>query len=229
MPAAPSRAIVNPAFAIADDFLTHREHLGLWEALQGALASPAGTQDWNRTFQLMDGEDLATSRARQAVLRDGTPGTSPGPPALRLFGEKLSALMTGDRAPLPVAPWTGFSASAWIYRAGSGLEWHGDTGRLAAYIYYIHPAWRSSWGGELLVAAQEDGSSGAPSAPGDSRHAVEAVCTTGGAFIYPRPNRLVLLRGGVLHCVKKVESAAGAAFRASVSGFFFDTGSGNAV
>jgi hypothetical protein len=44
-------------------------------------------------------------------------------------------------------------------------------------------------------------------------------------FLSPRPNRLVLLRGGVRHCIKKVESAAGNAFRASVSGFFLDTAS----
>jgi hypothetical protein len=60
-------------------------------------------------------------------------------------------------------------------------------------------------------------------APGDPKSRVEPVSETGGVFIYPRPNRLVLLRGGILHCVKKVERAAGEAFRASVSGFFFNT------
>ena len=123
--------------------------------------------------------------------------------------------------------WTGFSASTWIYRPGFGLEWHSDTGWLAGYIYYLHPVWRSSWGGELLVAAPGTSSSDAAPATASrsehSRGAVETVCQTGGAFIYPRPNRLVLLRGGTLHCVKKVESAAGKAFRASLSGFFFNT------
>ncbi|MEJ1967453.1 MAG: 2OG-Fe(II) oxygenase [Rhizomicrobium sp.] len=202
----------------------------MWDAFRQAVIPPADTREWNRTYQLMDGEDVVNSKfgVRKPALRDGTPGASPGPSAMRVFGEKLSALVIGDRAPLSIAPWTGFSASAWIYRAGAGLEWHADTGRPAAYIYYVHPAWRASWGGELLVAADAPSSSGvadaAPSRSDDSRSAIEAVCTTGGAFIYPRPNRLVLLRGGTLHCVKKVERAAGEAFRASVSGFFFDTG-----
>jgi Rps23 Pro-64 3,4-dihydroxylase Tpa1-like proline 4-hydroxylase len=104
--------------------------------------------------------------------------------------------------PIAIEPWTGFSMSAWIYRPGMGLEWHSDTGWLAGYIYYVHPVWHGSWGGELLVAGDEDASSG--------------------TFINPKPNRLVVLRGGTRHCIKKVESAAGQAFRASVAGFFFN-------
>jgi Rps23 Pro-64 3,4-dihydroxylase Tpa1-like proline 4-hydroxylase len=103
-----------------------------------------------------------------------------------------------------------------------GLEWHSDTGWLGAFVYYVHPVWRSSWGGELLVAADDATPSGiAPAAAADWRRDVETVCRTGGAFICPRPNRLVLLRGGTLHCIKKVESGAGPSFRASLSGFFF--------
>jgi hypothetical protein len=225
---------VNRAYAIADDFLSHREHLDLWDAFQETVVSPADAREWNRVYQLTDGEEPVSSKfqVRKPSLRDGSPNDLPGPAALRVFSEKLSALVTGDRPPIAVEPWTGFSASAWVYRPGAGLEWHSDTGRLAAYIYYMHPAWRSSWGGELLVAADDSSSSGvtaaALSSSDNSRSAVEAVCRTGGVFIYPRPNRLVLLRGGTLHCVKKVESAAGNAVRASVSGFFFNTGSEDA-
>jgi Rps23 Pro-64 3,4-dihydroxylase Tpa1-like proline 4-hydroxylase len=77
----------------------------------------------------------------------------------------------------------------------------------------VHPVWCTSWGGELLVATDDDSSTG-----------IEATCRTGHAFICPQPNRLVLLRGGTRHCIKKVESAAGQAYRASVSGFFFNAG-----
>lgn len=214
---------MNRSYAIADDFLSQQEHLDLWEAFQETSRSPAGTRDWNRVYRLMDGEVPVSSahRARAPSLEDGTVDGSPGPAMLRLFSEKLRTLMAGDAAPISIDPWTGFSQSPWVYRPGAGLEWHSDTGWLGAYIYYMHPLWRSSWGGELLVA---DGDAPPPASDG-SRSAVEAVCRTGGVFIYPRPNRLVLLRGGTLHCIKKVESAAGAALRTSVSGFFFNTDS----
>lgn len=126
--------------------------------------------------------------------------------------------MRRDPSPIAIDPWTCFSQSAWTYHTGAGLEWHSDKGWLAGYIYYAHPTWRSSWGGELLIGANV----GSQPISGDPRNAVEQVCETGGAFVYPRPNRLVLLSGGTLHCVKKVEAAAGDAFRASVSGFFFN-------
>lgn len=217
------------AYAIVDDFLEHQEHLALWDAFQETVRSPADAGDWNRVYQRVDGEPSANLKPELAkpLLRDVTIGGSTGPQALRLFNEKLFALLTGDHPPLSLGAWTGLSLSAWVYRPGAGLEWHSDTGWLAGYIYYMHPVWRSSWGGELLVAASDASSSRAapatPSPAGDSKSDVEAVCRIGGAFIYPRPNRLVFLRGGTLHCVKRVESAAGKAFRASISGFFFNT------
>jgi hypothetical protein len=217
---------MNRAYAVIDDFLEHRDHLDLWDAFQQTALSPDGAGAWNRVYRLMDGEEPAStkSRLREPSLQDGTiAGSPPAPPPLRLFSEKLSILMTGDAPPIAVAPWTGFSQSAWIYRPNTGLEWHSDTGWLAGYIYYAHPAWRSSWGGELLVGTDDTPSVAAPPRSDEPQSAREAVCRTGGVFIYPHPNRLVLLRGGIMHCIKKVESTAGNAFRASVSGFFFNT------
>jgi hypothetical protein len=206
-------------YAVIDDFLAPGEHLALWEAFQRTAAAPAGASEWNRVYRLMDGEEPASSqsRLRHPRLQDGT-NASPAPPALRLFSDTLLKTMMHEPPPIAVPLWTGFTQSAWIYRRDMGLEWHSDTGWLAGYIYYAHPAWRASWGGELLVADNP-----AESGPGETRSVVEAVCESGGVFIYPRPNRLVLLRGGTMHCIKKVESAAGSAFRASVSGFFLNT------
>jgi Rps23 Pro-64 3,4-dihydroxylase Tpa1-like proline 4-hydroxylase len=212
------------AHAIFDDFLLPQEHLNLWDGFRETALSPKDAGEWNRVYQLTDGEDPVSSASRKLSLRDGTAGKSKAPPSLRLFSEKLFALMTGDRQPISFGPWTGFSLSAWTYRPGMGLEWHSDTGWLAGYIYYAHPVWRSSWGGELLVAEDDESASGIAARSDDPRGAVETVCRTGGAFVYPQPNRLVLLRGGALHCIKKVESAAGQAFRASISGFFFNAG-----
>jgi Rps23 Pro-64 3,4-dihydroxylase Tpa1-like proline 4-hydroxylase len=219
---------VSQTWAVVDDFLGVQEHVDLWDAFQETIVSPARAQEWNRVYRRMDGEEIPSSegRPRRASLQDVTVGGSMGPPAVRLFSDRLFALLTGDRPRLSLDPWTGFSLSAWVYRPGAGLEWHSDTGWLAGYIYYMHPVWRSSWGGELLVAADEAQPSltaaATPSPPDEARTA-EWACRAGGAFIYPRPNRLVLLRGGTWHCVKKVESAAGKAFRASLSGFLFST------
>jgi hypothetical protein len=198
--------VVNRTYAVVDNFLSPQEHLALWNAFRDTALSHHDVGAWNRVFQLMDGDDPVSSalQSRRPLLRDGTAGDSPAQPLLPALGEKMSALMLGN--PIAIGPWTGFSMSAWIYRPGMGLEWHGDTGWLAGYIYYVHPVWHASWGGELLVATDDDASTG--------------------TFINPQPNRLVVLRGGTRHCIKKVESAAGQAFRASVSGFFFNSAQG---
>jgi hypothetical protein len=224
---------VSRAYAIIDDFLPQQDHLSLWDAFRPQLHAPESTARWNSFYRLMDGDALANSKCdlRKPSLRDDAADNSQAPSMLRAFGEKLSRLMTGQRPPISVDTWDGFSLSAWVYQPGAGLEWHSDTGRIAAYIYYVHPEWRSSWGGELLIAADRAPSSGAqvaePSRCGDSKEAKESVCETGGVFVYPRPNRLVILRGGIPHCIKKVEGATGKVFRASMSGFFFDMGGAN--
>jgi hypothetical protein len=209
-------------YTVIDDFLAPDDHLALWEAFQRTTVAPTGASEWNRAYRLMDGDEPASSDSwlRNPRLQDGTPDAPPAPPALKRFSDALLKTVTRAPPPIAVPPWTGFSQSAWIYRRDMGLEWHRDTGWLAGYIYYAHPAWRASWGGELLVATVNHP---AESRPAETRSAVEAVCQSGGVFIYPRPNRLVLLLGGTMHCIKKVESAAGSALRASVSGFFFNT------
>ena len=41
-----------------------------------------------------------------------------------------------------------------------------------------------------------------------------------GRLVLPKPNRLVVIKGGTPHCGAKVREAAGNHVRASVSGFF---------
>ena len=41
-----------------------------------------------------------------------------------------------------------------------------------------------------------------------------------GYYIVPKPNRLVIFKNNILHCIKKVENAAGDHVRASITGFF---------
>jgi Rps23 Pro-64 3,4-dihydroxylase Tpa1-like proline 4-hydroxylase len=43
-----------------------------------------------------------------------------------------------------------------------------------------------------------------------------------GTYLMPKPNRLVFLTSGVLHCIKKVERAAGNKVRGTIQGFFQD-------
>jgi len=139
--------------------------------------------------------------------------------------------------------WGGFTLRAFLYPQGAGLSWHLDLGRYSgAYIYYAHPAWNVKWGGELMIADF------VPHPPGstafdphdpttssiyqpderkrcgqhlDNAWENEKLMEMGtGRYIYPKPNRLVIVAPGCAHCINPLTAAAGDNVRATIAGFF---------
>lgn len=122
---------------------------------------------------------------------------------------------------------------------GAGLEWHADTDQVSgAYIFYAHPVWNSSWGGELFVLDGEttmgmdrNSDEGSSSSSHETRGALVGpdFFTTGaeehrlevghGRFFAARPNRLIVINGAVEHRVNPVLPAAGDRYRCSIVGF----------
>jgi len=55
----------------------------------------------------------------------------------------------------------------------------------------------------------------------DNDDATELLMARGiGSYILPKPNRLVVIKGGTPHAIAKVRASAGRHVRASVGGFF---------
>jgi hypothetical protein len=140
--------------------------------------------------------------------------------------------------------WEIFSAMATIYRAGQGLVWHRDSeDNTGSYIYYAHPEWNVEWGGELYLAhtldlpreygvffhrlrALPELSSPPPvCAHLENDDANELLLRGGfGSYVMPKPNRLIVIKGGTPHAIAKVNASAGRNIRASVGGFFKKSG-----
>ncbi|MHA1599502.1 MAG: 2OG-Fe(II) oxygenase [Alphaproteobacteria bacterium] len=136
--------------------------------------------------------------------------------------------------------WGGFTVRAFLYPQGAGLSWHLDLGRYSgAYIYYAHPTWNVKWGGELMVADCEPGSKTFdPHDPTtssiyqpdktkrfgqhlDNAWENEKLLEMGtGRYVFPKPNRLVIVAPGCAHCINPLTSAAGDKVRATITGFF---------
>ncbi len=136
--------------------------------------------------------------------------------------------------------WEIFSAFATIYAAGQGLVWHRDSeDNAGSYVYYAHPRWNVEWGGELLLAHERN----LPREYGvflhrlrptradpkplpwqshfDNDDANELLMERGlGSYVVPKPNRMVVIRGGTPHAIAKIRPSAGRYPRASVGGFF---------
>ncbi|MFJ1618474.1 2OG-Fe(II) oxygenase [Streptomyces sp. NPDC088251] len=140
--------------------------------------------------------------------------------AVDLLVEKI------DKAAETLAPWTGrqgeewdfFTCTPYVYPLGAGLSWHDDArgGKSASYVFYAHEEWAASWGAELLVEGR------------DRRPAADATVSKArgfGNYITPLPNRLVVIRSGTPHTVKRVDVNAGEHVRTSLTGFFYATDS----
>jgi Rps23 Pro-64 3,4-dihydroxylase Tpa1-like proline 4-hydroxylase len=108
------------------------------------------------------------------------------------------------------------------------MSWHADevlyTG---AFSYFVHPEWDAEFGGEFLVydgAIRKKAGAGWKNREYDplSVAILQDAGHTGGRFIEPLPNRMIVIRRGIMHKVAKVSRLAGSHVRASVTGFFLD-------
>jgi 2OG-Fe(II) oxygenase superfamily len=135
------------------------------------------------------------------------------------------------------------TARSFLYPEGTGLSWHEDAvGYTGGYVFYAHPEWNAQWGGELLIAdesarRQETDSDRVvvltrqetglrltkiripPFLDNTSQNA--ALGQRGmGAYVAPKPNRLVVIAAGNPHMIHKVSAAAGDHVRCTIAGFF---------
>lgn len=97
--------------------------------------------------------------------------------------------------------WVGMIASLFRYRKNHGLIWHSDdVNYTGAFIYFVHNTWEINAGGLFLYQRDTETNSD-------------------GGFIFPTPNRAILLRGGVHHGVSQI-STQFTGERLTLSGFF---------
>lgn len=135
--------------------------------------------------------------------------------------------------------WEMFTAKAFLFPQGAGLSWHDDRkNKTGSYIFYTHSSWNTQWGGELLIADETvkninsllvetirlpEGKVVKQNL--DNTYENQKNTEVGvGHYIFPKPNRLVVIASGNWHKINKVSSAAGNHFRCSISGFFLSTG-----
>ncbi|MFF4248718.1 2OG-Fe(II) oxygenase [Streptomyces sp. NPDC001822] len=211
-------------FAVFDDFLAPDAAAFLWHRLRDEefhFVHARRDGAWNKVYGLLDGSPLSgpgTINDPDGHFTGRFPDHANHPTG----GATDSVVKQIEEARPELLPWTGrfgedwhaFTSRPFLYPQGSGLAWHDDSGnRAASYVYYAHPEWQPSWGAELLVSP-------APSEDLDPERRHAHLTRSPGQYVAPLPNRLVVIRSGVPHMIKKVEPHAGDRLRASVAGFF---------
>lgn len=129
------------------------------------------------------------------------------------------------------------TARSYLHQQGASLDWHNDAGRFAgAYAFYCHPRWHASWGGELLLIEDDIPDDLLPEREileggeivrrrnwnvihKDDLSELLLERTTRTQFIFPVPNRILIMRRGLWHKIGLVKGNAPFA-RCSVAGFF---------
>jgi hypothetical protein len=164
--------------------------------------------EWNKVWSFSDGQILV---GKETIFPIGkTPPLHPEDKPLITLIEKVSDIIKD----------TGFFNDGDIGRAimtpfcwppGTGLSWHNDSNYSGAFTFYVHNYWSPEWGGEFLtVEADEyilDNKKDVTWKVFDNQELYDIILREGvGNFFHPKPNRLIVNKGGdrgILHKVNK--------------------------
>ena len=232
--------VENDQIIVFDDFLSAEAFRFVWNFVLEARFRYVNNDQWIKAFRLADGaalwSDVFTSKPMPSD-RTALSQSYPTGKGVDCFIEALAKVakdypeFVGKEGP----DWELFFVRPYLYPSGAGLSWHTD-GRQdvsCAFVYYAHPEWNAAWGAELLVDGSDfrdltypelemyDGERRTPGLHMDHEIASRAVMSFGvGTYVMPKPNRLALIRRGVLHRINPVSAAAGDHVRSSLTGFF---------
>jgi Rps23 Pro-64 3,4-dihydroxylase Tpa1-like proline 4-hydroxylase len=216
-------------FAVYDDFLSPKEHARMWKYFQSESYSFLNTVEWEKVYLESDKHPLLGPTFWRQQKEMGSNPKSDSPEMRRFLTTIFKKAPRFSKwIGVEGRDWASLAATAFLYPPGTGVGWHNDGIRVGAIVYYAHPYWDPNWGGELMLseipprrkAKRKMLFENVNPRVDISREMVEH---TNGIFtaVSPRPNRLVLIRGGVPHRIKPVEIGAGLNMRASISGFFY--------
>ncbi|MFO8827605.1 2OG-Fe(II) oxygenase [Legionella pneumophila] len=228
----------NDVFAVIDDFLELSAFEQIWSFIQTEKFKFVHSSRWINAFSLEDGSPLwaGVTISHPRTEPCTTEQIYPTNTTIDLFMKELIAESSefGHLIGFKGIDWDFFYARPYLYPRGAGLSWHTD-GKYkisGAYVYYCHPIWDINWGAELLINPKPQLDFNYPELRLinnkkkkvgfhlNSSELNKYVADGIGHYIVPKPNRLVIFKNNILHCIKKVEHSAGNHVRASITGFF---------
>jgi hypothetical protein len=212
-------------FVVYDDALPPAAFASVWAWLQREPLAPPfvarGLQEviWRLgdSYPVRTGAYYHSRRSLPAAAPGGFPGALAAAAAAfeEIGGRHPELLGTKGK------DWRDVSLTGYVYPRGSRLSWHTDhDSYTAAFVYYVHPRWSASWGGELFIADADGEVSETPTHLDHTAEDDWLMKHGFGNFIMAKPNRLVLIKLGVPHMMARVDPDAGDHVRASILGFF---------
>lgn len=209
-------------FRVIDDFLSSSE----LEEIRSLMNRRQFEQVPSVVSPEADGHAF---RSRGALLRQDTMALSTDPQGQGAQPGAYEAILRElpahpDMFGAPGEDWSVVGFSFWQYPSGSRLGWHNDvaTGRQGEFVFFLHEEWNASWAGELILvdadpaAIQVDTTGMSPLEIVEAKASLASHALTA---IVPKPNRLVLVKEGTIHCIHRVDRTAGTTLRQTMTGF----------
>ncbi len=197
-------------FVIYDDVLEKDQFKTVWEHIQSDEYLFPHISGWSKVWRITDGNPIGT---RDYKASDGVFNNY-----MDLM--KFIILEVSKSHANIIKPWEEVVFRSYLYPRETKLNWHNDLGYSGAAIFYAHPYWASTWGGELMIAKTPETNK---TPPPHLDHQEEDYFLNHfglGTYITAKPNRLVLTKPGVWHSINRVDKDAGDHCRATVVAFF---------
>jgi len=219
----------TPELLVVDDFLDEQT----WDKILNQAQVDAWTQTEtdDRYWHITDGPNYKGIKRflKQAPYNDN----------FDLWFQAIHEFSSKCEAAQPyVKKYTDIAMRCHAYPVGSKNPWHMDLGA-TTYTYYLHKEWEINWDSTLLVLPKGsvDFKQKMPLLPGTVQHdsykdlvSLELfeqkeknknLIEHGlGTFVSPKPNRLVLINGGTVHGITRVDPDAGQNMRVTLTGFY---------
>lgn len=197
-------------FVIYDDVLNEDQFNSVWSSIQQENYLMPHINGWSKVWRLTDGTCIGS--------KDYDTASAPFNNYMDLM--QFIITKTAEIHKDILKTWTKLTLRSYLYPRGTKLNWHNDLGYAGAAIFYAHPYWASTWGGELMLARTPQEVNFPPPHLDHSFEDKFLGAFGLGTYITCKPNRLVLTRPGVWHSINRVDSDAGDHCRATVVGFF---------
>lgn len=195
---------------VYDDVLKGDQFSQLWQYVQSEEYAIPHISNWTKVWRVTDGTPLGGRQYEEIK--------SPFGNAMDIAHHYIKEIAKVH--PEIIKTWQNIHLRSYLYSRDTKLSWHNDQGYLAAAIFYTHPYWASTWGGELMIAKTQE----LPTVPPPCLdHSFEDTFISQygyGQFITAKPNRLVITKGGIWHQINRVDKDAGDHCRSSIVGFF---------
>jgi hypothetical protein len=207
--------------AIYDEVLSQEDFASLWKWVQEDNYTGAHSNEWLKVWRLSDSPPMGGTSFYLSKAPFSNPIDKLLPKVLQMAEDSRD--MIGKRG----EKWNEISIKSYIYPRGTKLSWHNDSGYEAACIFYTHPKWSSSWGGELFIAETDKNfekecfEEKLKIGPLEKEY-VDAILEDKGVgrYVHSKPNRAVLTPAPIWHTVNRVDADAGDNCRCSIVFFF---------